>query len=218
MSDHHSKKQVTVTSGPVYVPPINSFILYYPVPNNKVVVSLKNPTHKKLEARVNLGICSPCPPAAGPTPPDGSICNNVQKVKTMEQEINLGWHKVDPMSCLRLEKFFPDYDLGNSVIRVEAKGDFKVDCDSHNLIGGLLEISSLVGFFYGPMSTPLNLSPEIITSLQSLWIPYNGLAIGDASTFVSFGDYVFVKEHHEHKACSSSSSSSSSGSDSSDDY
>ncbi|MNI04117.1 hypothetical protein D3C73_570310 [compost metagenome] len=214
-SCNQHKKKETVTSGPVYVAPVNSFFLVFPLPNNKVVVTLKNPTHKKLEAQVTLGICKQCdllgPPAA--TPDAGLIdglSSCVQKVKALENEINLGWHEVKPMSCLRLEKFFNDYELGNTVIRISARGDFNVDPESNTLIGGLLEISSVAGFFYAPIYDSLNLSPEAITALQSPWISslYSGLTTADASTFVSFGDYVVVKHPSQSHSSSSSSSSS----------
>ncbi|WP_110932901.1 hypothetical protein [Paenibacillus bouchesdurhonensis] len=202
---HHNKKE-TVTSGPFYVSRYSPTLL----PNNRIVVTLKNPTHKKLSAFVTLGICKECPsPQAGG--PGNYVSGCVDKIETLEKEQSLGWHHVEPMSCLRLEKTFDYYDLGNTVLRVEAKGDFNVDKESNTLLGGLLEISSIVGFIWLPGVNAVTLPESILTTIQDPTSPYyirTGLDVPDSSTFVAFGDYVVVD--HEHSDSSSSSSSSSS--------
>lgn len=219
-SKAHHKKKETVTSGPFYVP------RYAPgyVPNNRIVVTLKNPTHKKLSVFVSLGICKECPPAGwqpspspapvpGP-PPSSNQC--VDTIKTLEKDISLGFHHVEPMSCLRLEKTFGYYDLGNTVLRVEAKGDFNVDHECNTLLGGLLEISSVVGFIWLGVNggTPtLSLPQHALETLQNgatLYYNDNGLDTADPSTFIPYGDYVVVKKHSDSHSSSSSSSSSSS--------
>ncbi|SDF28750.1 hypothetical protein SAMN04488542_108116 [Fontibacillus panacisegetis] len=214
-SAHHKKKE-TVTSGPFFVPLLTPGY----APNNRIVVTLKNPTHKKLSVFVSLGICKECPPAGwqppqspAPTPVPGPPPPNqcIDTIKTLEKEISLGFHHVDPMSCLRIEKTFDYYYLGNTVLRVEAKGDFNVDHECNTLLGGLLEISSVVGFINLPMANTITLPDYVTANLQQsagLYYNINGLDVADPSTFIAFGDYVVVKKHANSDSSSSSSSSS----------
>ncbi|MNC55256.1 hypothetical protein D3C75_1047770 [compost metagenome] len=164
---------------------------------------------------VTLGICKECPqagwqPSPAPVPsPNSTQC--VDTIKTAEKEISLGFHHVDPMSCLRIEKTFDYYYLGNTVLRVEAKGDFNVDHECNTLLGGLLEISSVVGFIWLPLVNTITLPDYVTANLQQAALQYynnNGLDVADPSTFVPFGDYVVVKKHANSDSSSSSSSSS----------
>lgn len=213
-SAHHKKKE-TVTSGPFLVP----FLTPGYVPNNRIVVTIKNPTHKKLSVLVTLGICKECPqagwqpsasPASAPAsipgpPPNPNQC--VDKIKTLEKEISLGFHHVDPMSCLRLEKTFGYYELGNTVLRVEAKGDFKVDHECNTLLGGLLEISSVVGFVNLPCVNTIALPDYLAANLKhqaaGQYYLISGLDVADPSTFIPYGDYVVVKKHDDSDSSSS---------------
>lgn len=211
--DHHSNKQVTITSGPIYVPPINIF-----VPNDKLIVTLKNPTNKKLQATVTLGLCpspgnSPCVPCAG----GGGGCtgNSVQTFEVNETDIHLGTFKVDPMTCLRIEKTFNNYELFDSVIRITATGDFKICEDSCQPICGLLEISSVVGFSGsagGPFVTAI---PAEITALYQAYYVNSGVIGTDEQTHVRYAEYVLCDTHCP---CDSDSDSSSSSSSSDDDH
>ncbi|AHV96407.1 hypothetical protein [Paenibacillus sabinae] len=140
--DHKDHKQVTITTGPVYVAPFNA--PSSSAINDKLVVTLKNPTHKKLQAQVTLSLCpSPNPPVVVA----GGTCtgNSVQTFEVNETDIHLGTFKVDPMTCLRIEKTFDNDQLFDTVIRLTATGDFKICEDSCEPICGLLEISSVVG-------------------------------------------------------------------------
>ncbi|NGM82840.1 hypothetical protein G5B47_10485 [Paenibacillus sp. 7124] len=207
--DHRSKKQVTITTGPIYVPPINIF-----VPNDKLIVTLKNPTHKKLQATVTLGLCpspdsSPSPCAGG-----GYVNNSVQTFEVNETDIHLGTFKVDPMTCLRIERTFDNFELFDSVIRITATGDFEICKDSCQPICGLLEISSVVGFsgsFGGPFATAI---PAEMTALYQAYYTSSGVLGTDEQTHVRYAEYVLCDTHCP---CDSDSDSSSSSSSSSSD-
>lgn len=206
--DHKDQKHVTITTGPVYVPPINII-----VPNDKLIVTLKNPTDKKLEAQVTLGLC----PSPNPYPSTQvvGVNNFIQKFEVMENEIHLGWFKVDPMSCLRIEKTFDNYQLFDSVIRLTATGDFKICEDSCEPICGLLEISSVVGFsgdWYAPFLTAI---PAEIVTLYQLFYVNSGVVGTDPQTSVLYADWVFCDNHCP---CDSDSHSDSSSSSSDDDH
>ncbi|WP_438350066.1 hypothetical protein ACP8HI_05195 [Paenibacillus sp. FA6] len=76
------------------------------------------------------------------------------------------------------------------------------------IIGGLLELSSVVGFFYGvAMAELANVPADVVANLQTSWIPYNGLTTADAATFIPYGDYIVVKDDSDSNSDSSSSSS-----------
>lgn len=209
--DHKDQTHVTLTTGPVYVPPINIF-----VPNDKLIVILKNPTQKKLEAQITLGLC---PSPNNSLPMVAGVNNNaVQKFEVMETEIHLGWFKVDPMSCLRIERTFENYELFNSVIRLTATGDFKICKDSCEPICGLLEISSVVGFsgiFSGAFLTAI---PAEITALYQGYYGISGVLGTDPQTHVPYADWVYCDVHCPCDSGSHSDSDSDSGSSSCDDH
>ncbi|WP_313640173.1 hypothetical protein [Paenibacillus sp.] len=199
-NDHREQKQVTITTGPIYVAPLGLW-----VPNDKLIITLKNPTHKKLRAQISLGLCpSPNAPVALST--SVPLSTSVDTFEVNETEINLGSFKVDPMTCLRVEKRFDNYELFDSVIRLTAFGDFEICEDSCEPICGLLEITSVVGFsgYGGGLLTAL---PAEMAALNQAYYYYSGLLISDPSTFVPYGDWVLCDTHCP---CDSSSSSSSS--------
>lgn len=214
-SQHHKKdhhKKATITTGPIYVPPFN--IIF---PNDKLIVTLKNPTHKKLKAQVMLGLC-PSPNAGGwGTYVPGNGTNNVQKFEVNETEFSLGWVEVDPMSCLRLEKEF-GYDLLDSVIRLTATGDFEICKDSCTPICGKLEISSVVGFSGSPIGPNAPALPADIAPLAAYYYVPSGVLGTDPQTHVPYADWVVCedkcdcgcKSHSDSDSHSDSSSSSSS--------
>lgn len=208
--DHKDQKHVTLTTGPVYVPPFNII-----VPNDKLIITLKNPTDKKLEAQVTLGLCpSPntYPSVAGVNYSNG---NSVQKFEVMENEIHLGWFKVDPMSCLRIEKTFDNYQLSDSVIRLTATGDFKICEDSCEPICGLLEISSVVGFSGNWSGAFLTAIPAELVTLYRVYYGYSGVLGTDPQASVLYADWVFCDNHCP---CDSGSHSDSCSSSSDDDH
>ncbi|WP_340007607.1 hypothetical protein MHH52_07330 [Paenibacillus sp. FSL K6-0276] len=212
-TDHKDHKQVTLTTGPVYVPRFND-----DNPNDKLIVTLKNPTHKKLQAQVTLGICnSPNPPqVAG----GGGTSNSVQTFEIMETETNLGFFKVDPMTCLRIEKTFvnnqqPNNQLQDSVIRLTATGDFKICEDSCEPICGLLEISSVVGTETGVDTVQSAIHAEKTALHQGGYYGSSGVDVTDPQTIVLYANWVFCENHCP---CDSDSHSDSSSSSSDDDH
>ncbi|WP_340007609.1 hypothetical protein MHH52_07335 [Paenibacillus sp. FSL K6-0276] len=201
-NNHKDRKDVTITTGPVYVSPFSVAYL----PNNKLVVTLKNPTHKKLQAQVTLGLCPT------PNPPQACTSDSVQTFEVNETETNLGFFKVDPMTCLRIERMFNNYELFDSVIRLTATGDFKICEDSCEPICGLLEISSVVGFQeWGGSGVPSAFAEK--TALYPGYYPTTGVLVTDPATVVHYGDWVFCEDHCPCDSDSSSSSSSSSSDD-----
>lgn len=212
MSSYHKHdKKVTLTTGPIYVPPVNVILL-----NNKLIVTLKNPTHKKLEAHVSLGLCI-SPNAALNSQLGGGIGNAVQKYEVLENEIFLGSFKVDPMTCLRIEREFEE-ELLDSVIRLEATGDFRICKDSCQPICGLLEISSVVGgtdLIFSAANGNSAASAELTNALRTYYTPPSGVIGTDPQTHVPYANWVVCEDRHpcdsesESESCSESSSSSS---------
>ncbi|WP_340007605.1 hypothetical protein MHH52_07325 [Paenibacillus sp. FSL K6-0276] len=206
--DHKDQKQVTLTTGPVYVPRFNDDF-----PNDKLIVTLKNPTHKKLQAQVTLGICNSPNPPASPLG-GGGTDNSVQTFEIMETETNLGFFKVDPMTCLRIEKTFVNNQLQDSVIRLTAIGDFKICEDSCEPICGFLEISSVVGT--EPVVNVQSAIPVEKTALhQGGYYGSSGADVTDPQTIVLYPNWVFCENHCP---CDSDSHSDSSSSSSDDDH
>lgn len=210
-NDHKHGKQVTLTTGPIYVPPVNVILL-----NNKLIVTLKNPTHKKLEASVSLGLCVSPNAALGPQL-GGGTGNAVQKYEVLENDIFLGSFKVDPMTCLRIEREFED-ELLDSVIRLEATGDFKICKDSCQPICGLLEISSVVGgtdFIFSAANGNAAAYADLTNALRAYYTPPSGVIGTDPQTHVPYANWVVCEDRHpcdsesESESCSESSSSSS---------
>ncbi|WP_313640172.1 hypothetical protein [Paenibacillus sp.] len=201
--DHKDHKQVTLTTGPVYVPPFNDDF-----PNDKLIVTLKNPTHKKLQAQVTLGICnSPNPPASSLVAGGNHADNSVQTFKIMEIETNLGSFKVDPMTCLRIEKTFVNNQLQDSVIRLTVTGDFKICEDSCEPICGLLEISSVVGTENGDSGVQSAIPAEK-TALHQGYYGSSGVTVTDPQTIVLYANWVFCENHCPCDSDSHSDSSS----------
>ncbi|MNL49120.1 hypothetical protein D3C87_1720280 [compost metagenome] len=133
----------------------------------------------------------------------------------METDFHLGSFKVDPMSCLRIEKTFENYELFDSVIRLTATGDFKICEDSCEPICGLLEISSVVGFSGNWSSGTPSAIPAEVTALYQAYYVNSGVLGTDPQASVLYADWVFCEDHCP---CDSDSHSDSSSSSSDDDH
>ncbi|PLT28892.1 hypothetical protein [Peribacillus deserti] len=170
-----TKKKVTITTGPFLVPQEIGSELQGGRENDRVVIILKNPTNKRLQARVKIGVA---------LQPSASSRGSVTVFRNLrEREIDLGTFEVEPNSVTRIERNIPGaFGSGNSernaVLRVTAKGDFKVSRRSSQLLSGLLEISVVGGSIFNP-SEP-------------------GLEQGDPVTFFRFKDFVLVDKRHSH--------------------
>ncbi|MBM7691480.1 hypothetical protein JOC77_000885 [Peribacillus deserti] len=172
---HGDNKRVKITTGPFLVPSEIGSELQGGRENDRVVIILKNPTNKRLQAKVKISVAlQPGGTSRGGT----TVFRNLR-----EREINLGTFVVQPNSVTRIERNITGaFGLGNSernaVLRVTAKGDFKVSRRSSQPVSGLLEISVVGGSVFNP-SEP-------------------GLEQGDPVTFFRFKDFILVDKKHDH--------------------
>lgn len=145
----HKPKNTEITTGPFHVPLEVDSELQVGRDNDRLIIILKNPTHKKLEAFVKLGIC---------LQPETKECINDEIhifANIPENEISLGTHVLNPHTCTRIERDIPGaigegIDERNAVYQVTAKGDFNVCQNTCEPICGLLEISVVGGSIFNP--------------------------------------------------------------------
>ena len=117
MSDTTGGK-VTISSGPFHVALEN-------VDTDditRLVITIKNPTQKRLEARVSLGICNNSTDLEEELDSLGEFATG----KSNENEFHFGCIKVNPCSCVRIERFIDDTEL-RSTFCILATGDFAVE-------------------------------------------------------------------------------------------
>ncbi|MGV3487369.1 MAG: hypothetical protein ACO1OC_02120 [Tuberibacillus sp.] len=186
---HHVKdrhKKTTITTGPFLVPEETGPDFQLGRNNDRLVITLKNPTNKKLKAAVKLGICRQPEFVVGSPWTEGESAQ-VRTFKNIhEKEVNLGKHALKPHTCTRIERDIPggaldliaDGDERNAVYRVTATGDFKTCKKSCEPVCGKLEISVVAGSTFNPEQP--------------------GLEQGDPVTFFRYKDFVLCeKEKHK---------------------
>lgn len=165
--DKHDK--VTITTGPFLVPMEVDSELQGGRDNDRVIIILKNPTHKELKVSVKLGVClEPKTIARGPL----NVYKNIK-----EKEGDLGTFRLEPHTCTRIERNIPGaigtgQDEKNSVYRITASGDFNVCPRTKQVLSGLAEISVTGGSVFN-FEEP-------------------GLEQADATLFFRFKDFVLV--------------------------
>lgn len=150
-----------LTTGPFHVADVNQ----NGDDNNRIVITLTNPTDKKLKASVKIQTYTE-EPFSIILPAEISLSK-----KTLH---DFGEVKVYPNSTKRLEVDLPS--LKRSVLRVVSKGDYEVE--DGRPASGKLEISSVVGngnFIFFDKAAP-------------------GLNSADAATFFAFADFIARSE------------------------
>lgn len=160
MSNSASKE--ALSSGPFHLPRFTSFPNNL---NNRLTISIKNPTDRHLKALVRLDICrNPTTPTSGtfPLTPDEFIVGTTQ-----EDEYNFGLVKVDPHSCKRIERFIDPTEL-RSTFRVFTLGDYAVY--KGKPVGGLLEISVVAGFTDTPSTFGLRQADASTSIPYESWV------------------------------------------------
>jgi hypothetical protein len=162
-------QKILLSSGPFHVPDLTTISAppQFISENERIVISLKNPTNHKLEAKVRLDIClNPTTPSTGMFPLDN--LGEFVIGETTESENGI-FVKVDPHSCTRIERLV-DPNERRATFRVITWGDFNII--NGNTAGGRLEISVLVGNHENDNTF--------------------GLDEGDASTFIPYGNWFVV--------------------------
>lgn len=163
-----SQNKVFLTTGPFHVPDVNQ----NNDENNRIVISVTNPTDHKLEAVVKIEAYTDGSSVFFTLPAEFSLSKTILH--------DFGKVKVDPRTTTRLEAELPPFE--RSQLRVVTKGDYKVE--DGRPVSGKLEISSVVG--YGNI-----LGFNVVVSQFS---PQPGLHSADAATFFSFSDFVVDAE------------------------
>lgn len=172
---NHDQDKVKITTGPFLVPLEVASEIQVGRENDRLIIILKNATHKKLKASVELGIC---------LQPEIENCNIISDETLVfkdipETEINLGSYELKPHTCTRIERNIPGgigngTDERNAIYRVKAKGNFNICRDTCQPICGLLEISVVGGSIFNPGEP--------------------GLEQADPVTFFRYNDFVFCKD------------------------
>lgn len=182
MGNDHKHKKVQITTGPFLIAEEVGPDIQFGRNLDRLVIILKNPTKKKLKAKVTLGVC--LQPASYPH--DDSNTSQYRVFDDIhEHEFSLGTHELKPHTCTRIERDIPTDLYGyenstnerNAVYRVTAKGDFNICDQTCDPICGLLEISVVAG--------SVALFDE------------SGLEQADASTFFRYKDFVFCEVHED---------------------
>jgi hypothetical protein len=167
--DQKDRCRIKITTGPFLVPQEVESELQGGRDNDRLVITLKNPTKKDLKVKVILGVCpEPRKDAQGPL----SVYKNIP-----EKEFDLGTFLLKPHTCTRIERNIPGslgnggFDERNAVYRVAAKGDFNFCPRTYKVLCGLAEISVAGGSVFN-YEEP-------------------GLEQADASLFFRFNDFLF---------------------------
>ncbi|WP_313799669.1 hypothetical protein [Cytobacillus sp.] len=158
-------KKNTITTGPFLIPEvIDGF------ENNRLVITIKNPTNRPLEAEIVIETC-PRPPAPITLP----FISNIPEIPV---PIHFGPSIVPPMNCTRIE--LDIFDFEGASLRVTSRGDYLVGEDRP--LCGKLEIEVIGG--QGSVSrTTLDLAP--------------GLFNADPSLIFHYGDFIVCKRKEE---------------------
>ncbi|HDR3908618.1 MULTISPECIES: hypothetical protein [Bacillus] len=146
---HSKKNSVKITTGPFHVPLEVDSELQVGRDNDRLVITLQNPTHKKLEAFIKLTVCSQ------PEMEEHDDCKVRVFENIPEQEVNLGTYVLKPYSCTRIERNIPGaiqegVDERGAIYRITAQGDFMICKEKCEPTCGLLEISVVCGSICNP--------------------------------------------------------------------
>lgn len=168
-----SKKKQTITTGPFHVALEVDSEIQVGRENDRIIIIIENPkSDKKLKVSIKLLVC------LQPESED-SIGNELLVFQNIpEIEIDLGTYVLKPNTCTRIERNIPgeigfETDERNAIYRIVAKGDFNISKKSLQPIGGLLEISVIVGSIFNPLEP--------------------GIEQADPSTFFRYKDFVFLE-------------------------
>jgi hypothetical protein len=185
MGEKHDHKKIKLTTGPFLISEEVALDFQTGRNNDRLVITLKNPTDKQLKASVKLGICFQ--PTIDSVQEQNTVQYNVFS-DIHEKDFYLGTHELNPHTCTRIERDIPGgildglvngvvLDERNAVYRVTVEGDFKICKKSCQPICGLLEVSVVAGSIFNPS------------------IP--GIEQADAATFFRYKDFVFCEEHKD---------------------
>ena len=169
MKHQYKGEQVTLTTGPFHVPALNAI-----GPNDRLIVTLKNPTNEPLMAAVMITQC----PDLFPPPPPRPGLPTFNFVTAEDVFAMVPMAIIPPMSCNRLEFSFPFLipEVGLGTFRVTTKGDYQI-CNCQPICGKL-EISVA-----GGTSRPAD-APEA----------FPGLLIGDPNLLFRYENFVLCQE------------------------
>lgn len=165
MSNH-----TLLSSGPFQVPVLTTISTSTPnppSPNERIVISISNPTNRVLEAKVEINISQN--PNTSTTGPINLDTLGEFAIGTSGETENSIFVQVNPKSTTRIERLIDPSEV-RGTFRVFTSGDFAL-IDSQPAGGGL-EISVVVG------------NQVDLTSF--------GLDEGDASTFIPYGSFFVV--------------------------
>lgn len=160
MSSYRSTKN-TITTGPFLV----SFNATVEHLNNRLVIIIKNPTTKPLEADIVLEYCPA--PASSPT---GITLPFIIIEKELPVLEGLGSTVIPPMNCARLELDITPFE--NAILHIKSTGDYVIGEDRP--LCGKLEIEVVGGSGF---SSPIN----------------PGLTFADPTLTFHYGDFVVYK-------------------------
>jgi hypothetical protein len=171
---HFKQKKRTITSGPFHIPEVAQS----PGPiNNRLIVVIKNPTNKTLEASLEIEQCSiAADPAAAITLPTTNT--------TPETPLVTGFttSPIPPHSCRIFEADISTL-RGTTILRVTSTGDYVVGEDKPKC--GKLEISVIGGF---------GRTSDAVPSLP-------GLNLADPALFFRYENFVVCdKDDHDDKS------------------
>jgi len=164
-SKRHDCKQNTLTTGPFTVPVFEEDGTG--IPNNRLVVTIKNPTNTPLTASLTLDAC------LAPTTPTGGITFGTPLTMPEQTVQTLPTTTIPARSCTTINYDITAYQRGT--LRLTTTGDYLVGEDKP--ICGKLEISVTGG--YGAATGGL---------------PDSGLNFGDATMFFRYEDFVVCKD------------------------
>jgi hypothetical protein len=172
---HFKQKKRTITTGPFHIPEVAQS----PGPiNNRLIVVIKNPTNKTLEASLEIEQCSiATDPAAAITLPTTTT--------TPETPLVTGFttSPIPPHSCRIFEADISTL-RGTTILRVTSTGDYVVGEDKPKC--GKLEISVIGGFGRTTAVDPI--------------LPLPGLNLADSTLFFRYENFVVCdKDDHDDK-------------------
>lgn len=167
-SRHH---KTFLTTGPFHVPDVNQ----NGDSNNRIVISLTNPTSHKLHAFVKIESYSDGEPLLFTLPTEFSLSKSILN--------DFGKVEVDPMTTKRLEAELSPFE--HSVLRVVTKGDYKIE-DARPL-SGKLEISSVIGYGNFLANNAVFIPEKVAPGLHS----------ADATTFFRYEDFIANTEESD---------------------
>ncbi|MDZ5610554.1 hypothetical protein U2I54_26970 [Bacillus pseudomycoides] len=157
----YKHNRVKITTGPFHVPLEVDSELQIGRDNDRLLIILQNPTHKKLEASIKLSVC------LQPEMEDYNDCEIRVFENISEKEMNLGTHILKPHTCTRIERNIPvaireGLDERGAIYRVTAQGDFRICKNTCEPTCGLLEISVVCGSMCNPVELGLEQADPVV--------------------------------------------------------